>query len=107
MKVWVSLFALLVAISCASQLGDNPFKKRARKYEDQVGANKVIRLIEADNNPSENEYIEKSSIELFQVDLKKSSSEAYINAIRTKNFSFMQNLLMLHLGLLHYYTHQD
>ena len=98
MKVWLLLFAFLVAISCASQLGDNPFKKRARKYEDQVDANKVIRLIEADNNPSENEYIEKSSIELFQVDLKKSSSEAYINAIRTKNFNVMENLLTSYHG---------
>ena len=77
MKVWLSLFALLVAISCASQFGGDFSKKRARKYEDRVGANKAIRLIEADNNPSKNEYIEKLGTELVQFDLKKNSSEAY------------------------------
>ena len=102
MKVWLLLFVFLVAISCASI--DSSFKKkRARKDvdEDQVGANKMIRLIETDNNPSENEDVEKLGIKFGGINSKENINAACIKAIITGKYGLMERLLMSYHGGYH------
>ena len=64
----------------------------------QLDANKAILLSKADNNPSENENVEKLAIKFGGIDLKENFDTAYIKAIRTKDFSFIEDLLMNYNG---------
>ena len=96
MQFSLLLFALLVAISCASK--DSSFKKKSVRGNvemdgDQVSANNAILLSKVDDSSPE-ENVEKLAIKFGEIDLKENFDAAYMEIIRTKNFNVMENLLM-------------